>query len=473
MKKKILKNCLIIYAVYAALILVLYFLMGEQLHIRESRGNVKMPEQNFSLVEINKDVTAEQNFSVKIQQLRQISVRWSALSRVNSGTIRIVINRLDNGEKIGEQIFNASDIIDGAVTQINFDPPIKSIYDIPLRLTVSSDSDVGMGTAVMLGESKENYTLFINGEGIEGAICCGFSGNDEVWTGKHYWKFALIGAVIIAVVMIIVLIKVEHGKRSYILNAIHALKKYQFLISQLVSRDFKTKYKRSFFGVLWSFFNPLLTSLVMYVVFSNIFRANVDHYPVYLISGSVMFNFFSECCGMCLGSIVGNAPLITKVYVPKYVYPLTRTLSSGINLGLAFIPVIIIALINGVFPTKAWLLVLFPLVCFMIFCFGFGLILSTSMVFFRDTQFLWSVVSMMWMYITPIFYSIDILSPQMLTVLKFNPVYYYIDYVRTCIIGGVSPEPVMYAKCFLIAVAFLIFGSVIFKKNQDKFVLYL
>lgn len=471
--KKTFKICLAIFGAYAAITVSLYFLMGEQLHFRSSRGNIKMPEQSFALTEINKDTVVEQAFSVKIQRLSEISVRWSALCRTNRGFVNVQIFRGDNGKMLGMKKINAADITDGAITQIEFEPPIENIFDVPLNMTIFSDSEYGESAAVLLNGAKYNCRLTVNGVSADSSLCFSATGTDYIWTGRHYLKFAFGGAILIAAVIAVVLYKEKNGKRSYVLNAIYALKKYHFLISQLVSRDFKSKYKRSFFGVLWSFFNPLLTSLVMYVVFSNLFRYNLDHYPVYLISGVVMFNFFSECCGMCLGAIVGNASLITKVYVPKYIYPLTRTLSSGINLALALIPVIIIALINGVYPTKAWALVFFPLLCFMVFCFGFGLILSTAMVFFRDTQFLWGVVSMIWMYITPIFYPIEILPDNMLTVLKFNPVYYFVDFMRTCIIGGISPEPIMYVQCLLIAVVFLVLGSVIFKKNQDKFVLYL
>lgn len=471
--KKTIKVCGVIFAIYIVFVTALYFLMGEQLLYRNSRGNIKMPEKSFSLAEVNKDCAVEQNFSVNINRLAEISLRWSALSRTNEGTVKLSLKRLDNGEILGEQTLNAADITDGFESQIKFEPYIEDVYGIPLNLTATSDSEPGSCVALMLGNKTENCSVISGGLLMEAALCFSASGLDYIWTGKNYWIFALIGAGIIAAVIAVVLIKLKRGKKSHIVNVYNSLTRYKFLISQLVSRDFKSKYKRSFFGVLWSFFNPLLTSLVMYVVFSNLFRFNVPHYPVYLISGTVMFNFFSECCGMCLTSIVGNAPLITKVYVPKYVYPFTRTLSSGINLAFAFIPVLIIALINGLVPTKAWLLALFPLACLMIFCLGFGLILCTTMVFFRDTQFLWGVISMIWMYITPIFYPIDILPDNLLAVLKCNPLYYYVDFVRSCIIGGISPEPRMYVQCFLIAVGFLIFGSLIFKLNQDKFVLYL
>ena len=133
--------------------------------------------------------------------------------------------------------------------------------------------------------------------------------------------------------------------------ALIAIRKYRFLIRQLVSRDFKSKYKRSVFGVLWSFLNPLLTMFVQYIVFSNLFRFDIPYYPVYLLCGIIMFNYFSEACGMTLGSIVGNASLITKVYMPKYIYPLTRVLSSFVNLLISMVPLFIVTFASGLYPT--------------------------------------------------------------------------------------------------------------------------
>lgn len=254
---------------------------------------------------------------------------------------------------------------------------------------------------------------------------------------------------------------------------IRALKKYEFLIKQLVNRDFKTKYKRSVLGVFWSFLNPLLTMIVQYVVFSNLFRFDIEHYPVYLLTGILMFNYFQEANNLTLISVTSNAALIKKVYVPKYIYPLTRVLSSFINLLISMIPLILVVLVSGIRPKLSFLLVVYPMACIGIFCLGLGMLLATSMVFFQDTQFLWSVLSMIWMYLTPIFYPASILPAKVAWILKVNPLYYYITFMRTCIIDGVSPSLKMYAACLVSALVMLAIGASIFKKNQDKFVLYL
>ena len=176
---------------------------------------------------------------------------------------------------------------------------------------------------------------------------------------------------------------------------------------------------------------------------------------------------------MTLTSILGNAGLLTKVYMPKYIYPLTRTLSSVVNLLISLIPLILVCLMTGVRFEKAAVLSLFFFVCLIIFCLGFGMILATSMVFFRDTQFLWGVLSMMWMYATPIFYPETILPDNFKVVLQINPMYHFLKNARFCILDGLSPEPVVYLQCLAIALVSLLVGAVVFYKKQDKFVLYL
>lgn len=176
---------------------------------------------------------------------------------------------------------------------------------------------------------------------------------------------------------------------------------------------------------------------------------------------------------MALVSIVGNAGLITKVYVPKYIYPLTRIMSSMINLLISLIPLFAVAVISGLVPTKAYLLLPIPLFLLALFCLGLGMLLAAAMVFFRDIQFLWGVLTTIWMYLTPIFYPVSALPEGVQAVVKMNPLYLYLTFVRSCIIDGISPEPVLYAQCAAISLVMLAIGAFVFKKSQDKFVLYL
>ena len=282
-----------------------------------------------------------------------------------------------------------------------------------------------------------------------------------------------MGAAALLAGLFAVWLRIRQGRRSYVINAVIAVKKYRFLIRQLVSRDFKTKYKRSVLGMFWSFLNPLLTMCVQYFVFSTIFKSDIPNYAVYLLIGIVAFNFFSEATGMALSSIVGNAGLITKVYMPKYIYPLTRVMSSVVNLGISLIPLVIVSLATGIQFKKSAVLTLFFLCCVIIFSLGLGLLLSASMVFFRDTQFLWGVLNMIWMYATPIFYPESILPENFKIILRINPMYYFLKNARLCILDGISPEPAVYMQCALMALGALAAGALVFRKSQDRFVLYL
>ena len=159
--------------------------------------------------------------------------------------------------------------------------------------------------------------------------------------------------------------------------------------------------------------------------------------------------------------------------MPKYIYPLTRTMSSVVNLTISLIPLVLVCLVTGIQFKKSAVLALYFFVCLIIFSLGFGMFLSTSMVFFRDTQFLWNVLNMMWMYATPIFYPETILPDNFKIVLTVNPLYHFLNSARMCILDGISPEPIIYFQCLMIALAMLLVGAVVFYKNQDKFVLYL
>lgn len=465
----------IVFVAYMVLAVAFYFLSGEQLRYRDSRGNIEMPVANAATVELTAGSVVEQQFTPKIQIFEHLSVQWGVFNRVNHGTVNVQLVNMATQEVLLDQNLQADQITEGQVTTFDF-PAMETVCNAPLALRITSPDAVAGDalTPVMKTDATlENGQLYVNGQAVAGELAFSATGRDYIWTGLHYWQFAAAGAVILAALLMMLLHKHKTGKKSLILNAMVALRRYHFLIKQLVDRDFKTKYKRSVLGVFWSFLNPLLNMLVQYIVFSNLFRFDIPYFPVYLLCGNVIFNYFSESCGMALNSITGNASLITKVYMPKYIYPLTRILSSMINLLISLIPLAIVALIMGLWPTKAYILVIYPLICLAIFCLGLGMLLASAMVFFRDIQFLWGVLVTIWMYLTPIFYPVSILKEHLAWVVNVNPLYYYVTFVRSCLIDGISPEPIMYVKCALFALGTLIVGASVFKKTQDRFVLYL
>ena len=172
-------------------------------------------------------------------------------------------------------------------------------------------------------------------------------------------------------------------------------------------------------------------------------------------------------------SIVGNSSLITKVYVPKYIYPVTKVMSTAINLFISIIPLLLVVLITGERINFTILLLPYALMCLLIFCLGIVLALSAINVFFRDVQYLWNIVSLIWMYATPIFYPADIIPENLRFIQTVNPIYQIITFIRTILMDGVSPSPQVYLNCLIGAVISLFIGTFIFKKTQNKFALYI
>lgn len=462
---------------YIFLSIIFYFLAGDQLHLRSSRGDLKMPVPNFGTLELVSEAKVEQTFVPKIQRFKQISIMWGTYGRKNKGTVLVELYNQRNNSLLISQKLDASKIMEGEVITLSSETYLEDLYGVPLLIRVTSpDSVAGSAVSPMMKTDDSavlGQQLILNGKAVNGVLAFSAEGQDYIWIGLHYWFFVIIGGLLLVAYLLFMMIQERRSRKSTLLYAMIAMKKYRFLIHQLVSRDFKTKYKRSVLGVFWSFLNPLLMMVVQYYVFSTIFKADISYYPVYLLTGIVMFNFFSESCGMTLTSILGNSSLITKVYVPKYIYPLTRVLSSLVNLLISLIPLFAVAIFSGVSLTKAFFLFPFSLLCLAIFSLGLGLLLAAGMVFFRDVQFLWSVVSMLWMYATPIFYPESILPEELKFVLSLNPLYYFIKFARTCIIGGISPEPIVYIQSFLFALGMLVIGALVFKKTQDKFILYI
>lgn len=257
-------------------------------------------------------------------------------------------------------------------------------------------------------------------------------------------------------------------------SMIYNFKKYKFLLQQLIIRDFKVKYKRSVLGVLWSLLYPVLMMSVMALVFSNIFKMSMPgvNYLVYLLTGLVIFNYFSEASNLAMSSVVGNFGLLNKVYIPKYIFPLAKVLFVGINFLLTLIPLYIVILATGTGLNVYHLLLPFAYLCLLAFTFGMGLILATISVFLRDMFYIYGIIILMWTYLTPLMYDIQLIPQKFQVFLKLNPLYQYINFSRTIILFHQMPTLGQWMGCLLSAGIVLILGIQIFRKNQDKFIYY-
>ena len=257
----------------------------------------------------------------------------------------------------------------------------------------------------------------------------------------------------------------------FIKNVVTNLKKYMFLLQQLVSRDFKVKYKRSILGVVWSLLYPLLTMAVMAIVFSNVFKFSTPGVS-YLLSGLVMFNYFSEASNLAMSSVVANFSLLNKIYIPKYIFPLSKCLFVGINFLLTLIPLYVVLFATGTGINIYHIFLPYAFLCLFMFTLGMGFILSAVSVFLRDMFYIYGIVIMMWTYLTPIMYDISTISPTLQPFLKLNPLYHYINFAREIILYGRIPQTFTWLTCIVSAVVVLIIGVVVFKKTQDKFIYY-
>ena len=274
----------------------------------------------------------------------------------------------------------------------------------------------------------------------------------------------------------------DTSSRSTSTHAKTGFQKDIFILKQLVSKDFKIKYRRSFLGVAWSVLNPLLMMIVMAIVFTTIFAqgrngsVTPEMYPLYLIVGNVTFAVMSDSTSQALSSIIYASSLLKKVKVHRFVFPVQKVLFSLVIFAFSLFAVAIVMLWFRVVPT--WHLLLLPvcLILLMFFCMGVGLLLSAATVFFRDVMHLWSVVLTAWTYFTPIFWTTDYIlkMPHILRVLMYaNPMYNYLQFMREIFLFQTCPTPLEFGLCVAWAVIAMAIGYTVFHKNEHKFILYI
>jgi len=252
--------------------------------------------------------------------------------------------------------------------------------------------------------------------------------------------------------------------------------KYKELFFQLISRDIKLRYRRSFLGYLWSILNPLLMMLVKILVFSNLFARGIPNFPIYLITGYIIFQFITGSGSSSLYSIIGNAGLLKKIYIPKYIFTLASITSEIVIFFFSLGALIIVILVTGTPLTLRFFLLVIPIIQLYVFCVGLGLFLAQAMVFFRDIQHLWNVFSSAWMFLSAIFYPVEILPDALKhIIICYNPMYFYITMARNFIIGTVHDLGMtdLVIRGSIAAVLMLVIGFISFTRNKNKFILYI
>jgi ABC-2 type transport system permease protein len=222
----------------------------------------------------------------------------------------------------------------------------------------------------------------------------------------------------------------------------------------------------------WSLLAPLLQLLVMSLVFSRIFGDEIAHYPIYLFCGNLVFAYFKESTNNGMHALMANSKIFTKVNVPKYMFLLSKNVSSFINFALTLVIFFLFALIDGVEFGWHFFSLIYPITCLLVFNIGMGLILSALFVFFRDISYLYDVFTMLLMYMSAIFYSISRFPEWMQNIFMCNPLYVYIKYFRIVVIDGIMPSMEYHLLCVFYALLVMTIGSIIYVKYNHKFLYY-
>lgn len=254
---------------------------------------------------------------------------------------------------------------------------------------------------------------------------------------------------------------------------IQKLKQYRFLFEELVKRDFTKKYKRTILGMLWSILGPLMTLGVMALVFTQFFGKTIEHYVIYMFCGNLIFSYFKESTVTGMTALYDNAEIFSKVNVPKYMFLLSKNVSSLINFGINLLVLFLFCLIDGVAFSWKYIFLLYPIGCLVAFNLGMGLILSALFLMFRDLKYLYDVFTLLLMYVSAIFYSIDSYPQNIQYLFYLNPVYVYISYFRMVILNGEIPSLGLHLLAAVNALIVMGLGALIYKKKNYKFLYYI
>lgn len=248
--------------------------------------------------------------------------------------------------------------------------------------------------------------------------------------------------------------------------------KYRYLLYELVKKDIKLKYRRSYLGLVWTLLEPVLTTLVLNFVFSSFYSNKDDNFVVYILTGRLLYSFFSGSTKASMRSIRSNSAMIKKVYVPKYIYPLASVLSNFIIFALSLLVLVGACLVKGIPFTLLTLQAIIPIFVLLVLSIGTGLLLSTFAVKFRDLEYLWDVILMLIMYCSAIFYQADKMGAAA-KVIKLNPLYAIIANLRNVVIYNTQMNMKFLAYSAGISIIVLAVGSYAFAKQQDKFILHI
>lgn len=257
-------------------------------------------------------------------------------------------------------------------------------------------------------------------------------------------------------------------RRTLLIDELRELFAYRDLLEQLVARNIKTRYKRSILGIAWTMLNPLLSMAVLWLVFSNIFVSSIQSYPVYILSGLLVWTFFSQTTVSIMGELLWGGSLMNRIYIPRSVFAIAALGTGLVNLLLALVPLTLVMLISGTPLTPALLFLPIAILLLALFSLGVGLWLSTLALQFADVIDMYQIFLTAWMYLTPIIYPLAVIPESYRWLFQFNPMYHLLEVFRLPIEQGRLPSPETTLIASLLAVGVFLGGSWFFTRKADE-----
>ncbi len=246
------------------------------------------------------------------------------------------------------------------------------------------------------------------------------------------------------------------------------IRQYFFVIKELTEREIKRKYARSSLGILWSVLNPLLMMVVMSMIFSTMFKRSIENYPIYYLTGQMVWELFSGATNSAMTALVDNKTLLIKAKLPKHTFIISRVYTSLVNFGFTCLAYFLMLIIFGIKPSVTMLLFPVGMLFALIMSIGVGFILSTEYVFYADVKYLYGLLLRIVMYLSAIFYPVDMLSGIMQQAIRYNPIYLLVYFFRESVMYGRVPEDWVWIRLSVWSAAFMIIGGIVFKKQENR-----
>lgn len=246
------------------------------------------------------------------------------------------------------------------------------------------------------------------------------------------------------------------------------LKQYLFVVRQLVAREIKRKYSRSYLGILWSVLNPLLNMVVLSFIFTQMFSRSIENYPLYLLSGQTIWQLFTGATNAAMTVMVDNRVMLTRVKFPMAIFPIARVYSALVNYLYTFVAYMLMLLVFRVQPGVTMLAAPVVILCVTLFSLGLGYLLSVAYVFFADIKYLYSVLLSLWMYCSAIFYPVEQLPETIGRIIEANPMYNYIACMRNAMLYASWPTIPQWFRMLAWTAGMYAVGSLVFRLSQNR-----